>query len=126
MLPHNTVVVVADGHSATLFRNTAKHGIELSQTETVTPDSLTAGPVAHLDEISPRDEEEAGFAVQLAKHLNALVLKNKVDDIAIIADPSTLGVMRKHYHKELQLRLRKEVAKTLTNSDIPAIQNSLS
>lgn len=125
MLPHNAVVVVADGHSATIYRNIAKHGLELTETEKVTPDSLTSGPTAQLDEISPRDEEEASFALQLTRHLNAMVLKNRLEDIAIIADPSTLGVMRKHYHKELQLRLRKEIAKTLTNSDIQAIQNSL-
>lgn len=126
MLPHNTVVVVADGHSASIFRNVARHGIELVQMETVTPASLSdpaTTPV--LDEISPRDEEEAGFAARLTRHLNMMVLKHKMEDVAIIADPSSLGVMRKHYHKELQLRLRKELAKTLTNSDIPAIQNAL-
>ncbi|WP_347916933.1 host attachment family protein [Paracoccus marcusii] len=125
MLPHNALVVVADGHSATLFRNTAKSGLELSETTKVTQESLS-GDGAQMDEGSPRDDEEATFAAQLSRHLNAMVLKNKFEDIAIIADPSTLGVMRKHYHKELQLRLRKEVAKTLTNSDIQTIQNSLS
>ena len=124
MLPHNALVVVADGHSATLFRNTAKSGLELSETTKVTQESLS-GDGAQIDEGSPRDDEEATFAAQLSRHLNAMVLKNKFEDIAIIADPSTLGVMRKHYHKELQLRLRKEVAKTLTNSDIQTIQNSL-
>lgn len=125
MLPHNALVVVADGHSATLFRNTAKSGLELSETTKVTQESLS-GDGAQIDEGSPRDDEEATFAAQLSRHLNAMVLKNKFEDIAIIADPSTLGVMRKHYHKELQLRLRKEIAKTLTNSDIQTIQNSLS
>lgn len=125
MLPHNALVVVADGHSATLFRNTAKSGLELSETTKVTQESLS-GDGAQMDEGSPRDDEEATFAAQLSRHLNAMVLKNKFEDIAIIADPSTLGVMRKHYHKELQLRLRKEVAKTLTNSDIQTIQSSLS
>ena len=125
MLPHNALVVVADGHSATLFRNTAKSGLELSETTKVTQESLS-GDGAQMDEGSPRDDEEATFAAQLSRHLNAMVLKNKFEDIAIIADPSTLGVMRKHYHKELQLRLRKEVAKTLTNSDVQTIQNSLS
>lgn len=125
MLPHNALVVVADGHSATLFRNTAKSGLELSEMTKVTQESLS-GDGAQTDEGSPRDDEEATFAAQLSRHLNAMVLKNKFEDIAIIADPSTLGVMRKHYHKELQLRLRKEVAKTLTNSDIQTIQNSLS
>ena len=66
------------------------------------------------------------FAHQLADHLNAMVLKNKVDDIAVIADPSTLGVLRKRYHKELQFRLRKEIPKNLTNSDLRGIEDALS
>lgn len=127
MLPHNTLVVVADGNSATIFRNTAKSGLDLSAQDRMTPESLSdPATTPELDEInSPRDEEEAAFAVALARHLNALVLKNKVDDVAIIADPSTLGVLRKHYHKELQFRLRKEVAKTMTNSDVSTIQTAL-
>ncbi|MBC9245343.1 host attachment protein [Paracoccus sp. 11-3] len=123
MLPHNTLVVVADGHSATLYRNVAKHGVELSEVEKLSPgdlDKQSAGAV--MDEGSPRAEEEAGFAAQLAQYLNALALKHKYDDLAVAADPSTLGVMRKHYHKELQFRLRKELSKTLTNSDLAAIE----
>ena len=126
MLPQNALIVVADGHGATLFRNSARHGITLADAQKITPDTLTdpaTTPV--LDEITPRDEEEAAFAVRLARHLNALVLKNRLEDVAIIADPSTLGVMRKHYHKELQLRLRKELAKTMTNSETKDIENAL-
>jgi protein required for attachment to host cells len=127
MLPHNAMVVVADGHSATIFRNNAKHGIELSETEHLTPKSLSnPAKIAVKDEASEsEDQDEAGFAVQLTNYLNTMVLKHKMDDVAIIADPSTLGVMRKHYHKELQLRLRKELDKTMTNSDIRAIETAL-
>ncbi len=125
MLPHNTVVVVADGHSAILFRNEARSGLDLTEMRKLDKHALVDDG-AELDERSRANEDdEASFAVQLTRHLNAMVLRNKLDDIAIIADPSTLGVMRKHYHKELQLRLRKEVAKTLTNSDVDAIQASL-
>lgn len=125
MLPHNTVVVVADGHSAILFRNEARSGLDLTEMRKLDKHALVDDG-AELDERSRANEDdEASFAVRLTRHLNAMVLRNKLDDIAIIADPSTLGVMRKHYHKELQLRLRKEVAKTLTNSDVDAIQASL-
>lgn len=127
MLSHNAVVVVADGHSATLYRNVAQSGIELSQTGRVTPTDLAdQSPGNGPTDASPRDEDEATFAIQLADHLNKMVLQHKIEEIAIIADPSTLGVLRQHYHKELQLRLRREVAKTLTNSDLRAIENALS
>ena len=52
MLPHNALVVVADGHSATLFRNTAKSGLELSETTKVTQESLS-GDGAQMDEGRP-------------------------------------------------------------------------
>lgn len=127
MLPQNAMIVVADGHGATLFRNAARHGIELADAKRITPESLS-DPVTtpELDEITtPRDEEEEAFAVKLARHLNSLVLKNRLEDVAIIADPSTLGVLRKHYHKELQLRIRKELAKTMTNSEVKDIEGAL-
>lgn len=125
MLPHNALVVVADGHSATLFRNTAKHGIELTETERVTPESLNppAGNDAAPDLVQG---EDADFAARLADHLNGMVLKHKVDDIVVIADPSTLGVLRKRYHKELQFRLRREIAKNLTNSTLRNVEDALS
>ena len=123
MLPNNTLIVVADGHSATLFRNIAKHGIELSEVQRITPDSLShesAGKVP--DEGSPRADREADFASRLARHLGQMAHKRAFDDLAIAADPTTLGVMRKHYDKELQLRLRKEIAKDLTRSDLQTIE----
>lgn len=125
MLPHNALVVVADGHSARLFRNTAKHGLELAETEQLTLASLNKPKVGDaIPDVVPGDDPDL-FAAQLADHLNAMVLKHKVDDIAVIADPSTLGVLRKRYHKELQFRLRKEVTKNLSNSDLRAIEDAL-
>lgn len=126
MLSHNALVVVADGHSATLFRNSARHGIELTEAERITPDSLNPSKAADGNiDIVPGDESAENFAIQLADYLNAMALKHKFDDIAVIADPSTLGILRKRYHKELQFRLRREVAKNLSNSDVRAIEDAL-
>lgn len=126
MLSHNALVVVADGHSATLYRNMSKSGIELKEAEQVTPKSLAdQSPSNAPEESSPKQEDEATFAAQVAERLNRLVLGHKAEEVAVIADPTTLGVMRKHYHKELQSRLVKEVAKTLTNADTDAIAKAL-
>ncbi|MFC3169756.1 MULTISPECIES: host attachment family protein [Paracoccus] len=126
MLNHNAMVVVADGHSATLFRNSAKHGIDLTEAERLTPESLDQQKTDDgAPAIVPGGEDAATFASQLADHLNAMALKHKFDDIVVIADPSTLGILRKRYHKELQFRLRKEIAKNLTNSDLSAIEDAL-
>lgn len=115
MLSHKALVVVADGHQAVLFRNTARHGIELDEVGRITPQNLQDESQGRQpEETTPRDEDEATFAKQVAERLNRMVLQHEVEELAIIADPTTLGVMRKHYHKELESRLAKEVAKTLT------------
>ena len=117
MLSHKALVVVADGHQAVLFRNTARHGIELEEVERVTPQNLQdESQGKQPEETLPKDEDEATFAKQLTERLNRMVLQHQVEELAVIADPSTLGVMRKHYHKELESRLKTEVPKTLTGA----------
>lgn len=126
MLSHNALVVVADGHSAALFRNEARHGIGLTEVERITPATLEQAAVGeHGPKIVPGGEDPETFAIQLADHLNALALTQAFEDIAVIADPATLGLLRKRYHKELQFRLRKEVAKNLANADLRAIETAL-
>ena len=126
MLSHNALVVVADGHGAVLFRNTARHGIELQESERIGPKHLQDESQGRQpEETTPRDEDEATFAKQLVEKLNTMVLQNKVDELAVIADPSTLGNMRKHYHKMLQEKLVKEVPKTLTSPPGEQIADAL-
>lgn len=127
MLSHNALVVVADGHQAVLFRNTAKQGIELEEKERLRPKHLLdESQGKQPEETTPKDEDEATFAKQLAERLNRMVLQNKVDELAIIADPTTLGTMRKHYHKMLEKALVKELAKTLTTASAEDIAKALS
>ena len=127
MLSHNALVVVADGHQAVLFRNTAKQGVELTEQDRLGPKNLQdESQGKQPPETSPKDEDEATFAKQLAETLNQMVLKNEVDELAIIADPSTLGAMRRHYHKMLEQKLVKEVAKTLTAASGADIAKALS
>lgn len=122
----NTLVVVADGHSATLFRNTDAQAISLSEVQKVTAHDLADSGSGHAPgESSPKDEDEATFAVQLAKKLNSLVLKHKAEEVVIVADPSTLGSMRKAYHKELESRIVKEIAKNLSGSSLADIEKAV-
>ena len=126
MLSHNALVVVADGHQAVLFRNTAKQGVELTEQDRLGPKNLQdESQGKQPQETSPKDEDEATFAKQLAERLNRMVLQNKVEALAVIADPSTLGTMRKHYHKMLEQKLVKEVAKTLTSASGEDIARAL-
>ena len=127
MLPHDALVVVADGHQAVLLRNVAKQGIELQEKERLSPQNLQdESQGKQPQETTPKDEDEATFAKQLTERLNQMVLQNKVDALAVVADPSTLGAMRKHYHKTLDAELVKEVAKTLTSASGEDIAKALS
>lgn len=126
MLSHDALVVVADGKKAVLFRNAAKRGIELEEIERVGPTNLEDESQGRQpDETTPRDEDEATFAKQMTEKLNLMVLQNKVHELAVIADPSTLGVMRKNYHKMLEQKVVKEVAKTLTAATADEIARAL-
>ncbi|WP_415391681.1 host attachment family protein [Paracoccus sp. SJTW-4] len=126
MLSHNALVVVADGHQAVLLRNIAKYGIELQEQERIGPAHLQDESQGRQpEETTPRDEDEATFAKQLTERLNRMVLQNKVEELAVIADPSTLGVMRKNYHKMLEQKLVKELPKTLTSASAEEIARAL-
>lgn len=117
MLAHNALVVVADGHQAILFRNTAKNGVELEEKERLSPKHLQdESQGKQPEETSPKDEDEATFAKQLTERLNQMALQNKMDELVVVADPTTLGNMRKHYHKMLQQKVVKEISKTLTSA----------
>lgn len=127
MISHNALVVVADGHQAVLFRNTAKNGVELAEKERLSPKNLQdESQGKQPEETTPKDEDEATFAKQLTERLNKMVLQNKVDELVVVADPSTLGMMRKHYHKTLEQKLVKEVSKTLTSASGEDIAKAIS
>lgn len=126
MLSQKALVVVADGRQAVLFRNIAKYGIELEEVERITPQNLQDESQGRQPiETTPKEEDEATFAKQVVERLNRMVLQHQVEELAVIADPSTLGVMRKHYHKELESRLKKEVPKTLTAASGEEIARAL-
>ena len=129
MLAHNTLVVVADGNSAVIYKNTGHDSIELDMVETVTPASLkTEGQQGHAPvEQSPNDAEEATFSGQLVHWLNTKALSHKLpDEVAIIADPSSLGHMRPLYHNELKKRIVSELSKTLVKASPAEIAAALS
>ena len=125
MIPHNTLVVVADGRAARVFRNQGdESGLKLHQTsEMDTSDALDAGPSGS----QPRDNDagEAAFVKVLADRINRSALRNDFDHIVLVADPSTLGEIRKQLHKEVAGRMIAEVAKDWTNTPLEQIEKAL-
>ncbi|GGN44680.1 hypothetical protein GCM10011349_10010 [Novosphingobium indicum] len=126
LLPHGTVFAIVDGENFELYRNS---GMETSPKLAAmdVPDlngtNYSAGAKDH-DKISrfqtgaPKDKigklEEAAHVTAVAEWLNGEVLAHRIDKLVIVADPRSLGEMRRHYHKQLENVLLGEVPKTMT------------
>ena len=127
-IPAGTVVVVADGQGARVFRNVGSdNALSLQQQDLLElmnmNDDGPAGSMPH--ESTGQQIDEATFAKQLALRLNAGALKNEFEHLVLIADPQTLGQMRPLLHKETEQRMVAEIAKTLTNSPLADIERAL-
>lgn len=128
-IPHNALVVVADGTGARLFRNSGQENkVTLSADGEFKPSHLLDdGPAGHRPpKSSGQETDEATFAKQLAKELYRRAHSGDFKALVLIADPQTLGQIRPSLHKEVRDRLVSEVAKTLTKSSIADIQKALS
>lgn len=128
-IPTDTLVVVADGEGARIFRNRGdEKSIALHQEDMLELMNMNDdGPAGSMPgDSTARQIDEATFAKQLALALNEGALKNRYEHLVLIADPGTLGRMRPLLHKEVTQRLVMELAKTHTNSPVDAIERALS
>ncbi len=131
-IKHGTIVAVADGEHFKLFRNVsndARAKLEALDAPKVDNSNRSAGvhrPNTGATGEDSRGLEEAGHAAGTVDYLNQQVLQHKIDSLIIIADPRSLGEMRRHYHKELENALLGEIAKDLSNNPIPDIESAIS
>ena len=115
-IPAGTLVVVADGGSARIFRNVAE------------PPALSLVQIDLRELMNMNDDyqiDEATFAKQLAQQLNEGALKQRYAHVVLVADPRTLGEIRPQLHKETQARLVRELDRDLTNVPLPDIERAL-
>lgn len=127
-VPHNALIVVADGTGARFFRNTAPAGrISLSAAGEFNPHHLmTDGPAGKRPpEQTAQETDEATFAKQLASELYRRAHRGDFAALVLVADPQTLGEIRPSLHKEVQERIATELAKTLTHASAADIEKSL-
>jgi len=125
MIPNDTLVVVADGRAARLFRNVGDEGgLKLHQVDTMdSSDTLEGGPSGSQPQET--DVDEATFAKVLADRINASALRNGFSHLVLAADPGTLGAMRPQLHKETSARTLAEIAKDWTNTPLDQIERAL-
>ncbi len=130
IIPNDTTVVVADGQKLRLFRNRGREP-NISLTTLDVPE-LEAGNwgsgARHRSAAANPDDsrlDEDDFAAEAAAYLNREAINGSISLLYIIADPRTLGEMRRHFHDSLRSRLVGELAKDLTGHSLEAIEAAL-
>lgn len=127
-LPHKAHVAIVDGENFTVMRNSGKPfepKLEGAQKPDLEATNFSAG-VRHQDEVGQRtgatDLNELAHGAAAAEWLNAKAISGELTDVLVIADPKTLGEMRRHYHSELEKRLVGEIDKTVTGETTSQIE----
>lgn len=127
-IPEKTLVLVADGRRAVLFRT---HGLgdalTLRREKELTPRDLEdEGPSgSRPPEQSERQTDEATFVKQVARTLNAMKLAGEYETVVICADPQSLGQMRPLLHDAVNASVVRALGKVLTNSPVEDIAEAI-
>ena len=114
-------------NAGALFVNNGSGAIKLEKTAL---DKGTANDdephAANLPvETSPSEKREANFTAQLAHDLYHHVHQHNVKSVVLVADPHTLGQLRKALHSEVSDKVTGELHKTLTGASLNDIEHSL-
>jgi protein required for attachment to host cells len=151
-LPHNALVLVADGTKHLFLRN---HGDENQiDLRTEAHDKRedrydreiktdAAGGAAHaagaagrgigaiggghvgrpaMEETDFHQQEEDKWIKEAADELKKRALRNDFDALAIVAPPKALGVLKKSLHKQVEKRIVCTVNKEMSGRPIPDIE----
>ena len=138
-LPHNALVMVADGRKMLFFRNRGdENQIDLrteahdkrrdrkdSEIKTDAPGGIhqSAGyGRSTYEEADFHQQEEDRWIKDAADELKDRALRNDFDALAIVAPPKALGVLRKCLHKEVEKRLICTVNKEMSDRPVPDIE----
>jgi protein required for attachment to host cells len=130
-IPHNALVVLANGERFLLMRNVGlafEPKLEFVEELDLELTNFSAG-VRHQDPAGQRAGsthiDELAHGAAIAEWLNGKALNGELDELVVAADAKTLGQMRQRYHQELRSRIIGEVAKDLTNQPTESIARAL-
>ncbi len=130
-LPNKAHVAIVDGERFILMHNTGQAfepKLENAKTPDLEATNFSAG-VKHQDDAGQKtgatDLNELAHAAAVAEWLNQAVMGGDIKQLMVIADPKTLGEMRRHYHGKLESALVGELAKTLTGESAATIAKSI-
>ncbi|MEW9853823.1 host attachment protein [Novosphingobium sp. M1R2S20] len=137
LLPHGTVFALVDGRNFELYRNSgteAEPQLDPLPVPELEVTNFSAGMrrndvnlphTSRTGDGSNDSFDESAHAIAAADWLNHQVLQHKIEKLVIIADPRSLGEMRKRYHKQLEGVLLKELAKTMAGRPTAEIVSAL-
>ena len=139
-LPHNALVLVADGRKMLFFRNrgdenqidlrTEAHDARTDQRKDRDIKSDAPGTVKQsygfghstYEEPDFQQQEEDRWIKDAADELKARALRGDFEALAIIVPPKALGVLKKCLHKEVERRLVCAVNKEMSGRPVPDIE----
>ena len=129
--PHKAYVALVDGERFVLARNDGQPfepKLSVVATPSLETTNYSAG-VRDQDDAGRRsgssDLEELAHAAAVTEYLNGQAIDGKLGELIVIADPKSLGEMRKHYHKELQACLIGEIDKAIANENLEAVGQAI-
>ncbi|MCT2557588.1 host attachment family protein [Tsuneonella sp. YG55] len=124
-IPAKAHVAIADGERFLLMRNGGTP--DEAKLELVEEPSLDgeqeSGAFGHHDPKSDdyHTQEKLDHAASAASWLNRAVLQHWIEELVVVADPDTLGEMRRHFHVETRDVLVAEIDKQVTGMPGPEI-----
>lgn len=138
-LPHNALVLVADGRKMLFFRNrgdenqidlrTESHDARQDRKEryfrTDAPGTVKQSfGFGHstYEETDFQQQEEDRWIKDAAEELKKRALRNDFDALAVVAPPKALGVLKKCLHTEVEKRIVCTVNKEMSGRPIPDIE----
>ncbi|CDX16744.1 putative attachment-related protein [Mesorhizobium sp. ORS 3324] len=127
ILNNDTLVAVTDGQRLRLFHNKGHEPhIDLVEIEDPVLEVARAGSGGrHRSSIANPDDSrlrEDDFAGSVAAYLNHQALGDAYEHILVIADPRTLGEMRRHYQPSLNAKLAGEIGKDFVKHSVESIK----
>ena len=137
-IPHNALVLVADGRKMLFLRTQGKgqqielvteahHERDDRKNSESKSDAAGAGAQSGgygrpaMEETDFHQQDEDRYAADAADQLRIRALAGDYDALVIVAPPRTLGELRKHLHKEVEKRVVMELAKEMTDRPLPDI-----
>ena len=118
LIPHGTLIALVDGKRLELYRNTGMENhpqLEQLPAPALDEHNHSAGKRDDSNRGNPSGHHhlESAHASAVAGWFNSQVLAHKIERLVVIADPLTLGELRKHYHKLTEQALHGELHKDL-------------